>query len=157
ARFAADHPDRTIGVVLMGTLVRPMDQASVRELKTAVAALSDPVDRGFAREFQQSTIAQPVAPALIDTFVDESLKVPARAWRAALQGAIEANVAAMLPKIAAPALILWGTRDSVTGRGDQDILVAGIRSARLQVYEDVGHALHWEQPARVAADIAAFA
>jgi non-heme chloroperoxidase len=31
-----------------------------------------------------------------------------------------------------------------------------ITGARLVVYENAGHALHWEEPERFAADLAAF-
>ena len=107
-------------------------------------------------EFQLSTIAKPVAPALVDMFVDESLKVPARVWRAALDGLLREDLPANWRRISAPTLLIWGTRDTVTLRRDQDALVKGIQGAELKVYEGTGHALHWEEPARVAADIAAF-
>jgi pimeloyl-ACP methyl ester carboxylesterase len=40
---------------------------------------------------------------------------------------------------------------------DEDALLAAIPGSRLTVYETAGHALHWEEPARFAADLAAFA
>ena len=86
----------------------------------------------------------------------ESLKVPARVWRAAFEGLFEDDFAAELGAIAAPTLALWGDRDGFARRADQDALVAGIPGARLVVYEGTGHALHWEEPERVAADLTAF-
>ena len=44
----------------------------------------------------------------------------------------------------------------MTLRADQAMLDAGIANSRLAIYEGAGHAVHWEEPARVAADIAAF-
>jgi rifampin ADP-ribosylating transferase len=38
----------------------------------------------------------------------------------------------------------------------QDELLARIRHARLTVYQDTGHALHWEEPERFASDVATF-
>jgi len=38
-------------------------------------------------------------------------------------------------------------------RAEQDRLLATLPFARLEVYEDTGHAVHWEQPARVVADL----
>jgi pimeloyl-ACP methyl ester carboxylesterase len=52
---------------------------------------------------------------------------------------------------------LWGERDALTPRQDQEVLLRRIPGARLRVYEGTGHALHWEQPARFAAELAAFA
>ena len=57
--------------------------------ESAVSQLVDPIDPGFVREFQESTLAQPVPQAFLDTIVQESLKVPARVWRAAFEGFLE--------------------------------------------------------------------
>ncbi|HEX5897578.1 MAG TPA: hypothetical protein VFY47_14715 [Thermoleophilaceae bacterium] len=38
----------------------------------------------------------------------------------------------------------------------QDELLDTLPDARLRVYEGVGHAVHWEQPERFAADVAEF-
>ena len=155
-RFAADYPERTSGLVLIGAIARPDDNTGLQAFQRDVAKLTDPIDRRFAREFQDSTIVQPVAPDLVEMFVDESLKVPARVWRSALDGLLRSDVPATAAQVRAPTLLIWGTRDSVTGRGDQNALLAAIRRAELKVYEGAGHAVHWEEPARVAAEIAAF-
>ena len=60
-------------------------------------------------------------------------------------------------KIRAATLILWGDRDALCPRRDQDALLTTIAGSRLVVYEGAGDALHWEQPERFAADVAAFA
>ncbi len=52
--------------------------------------------------------------------------------------------------------IVWGDRDAFVPREDQARLAAAIPDSRLVVYEGAGHAVHWEQPERVAADIVAF-
>ena len=36
------------------------------------------------------------------------------------------------------------------------MLLSAIKGARLTVYAGAGHALHWEEPARVAADLQRF-
>ena len=41
-------------------------------------------------------------------------------------------------------------------RTGQDTLVAAIPGASQLIYPDAGHALHWEEPQRFAADLAAF-
>jgi len=40
-------------------------------------------------------------------------------------------------------------------RSDQERLAPSIPRSRLVVYEGVGHIAHWEQPERVAVDLAA--
>ena len=59
--------------------------AEVRKFLDEVATLSDPIEPGFVRDFQKSTLAQPVPPEFFETVVGEALKVPAHVWKAALQ------------------------------------------------------------------------
>jgi pimeloyl-ACP methyl ester carboxylesterase len=51
---------------------------------------------------------------------------------------------------------MWGERDALFSRSDQDRLLAALPAARLSLYEETGHCPNWEQPERVAADLAAF-
>ena len=157
-RFAIDHPGRVLGLVLIGGYVSMRANPAVHELWTsAVSQLEDPVDPAFVRDFQASTLARPLPPPRMDAVVAESLKVPARVWRTACAGMFEDDPAGELHRIDADTLVLWGDQDTICTRRDQDALMAGIAKARLIVYRDAGHGLHWEEPARVAADIAAFA
>jgi non-heme chloroperoxidase len=155
-RVAIDHPERVAGLVLMGA--RPtFDRPNLHELYGAVAELTDPVDPVFIREFQESTIARSVAPGLIDMAVSESQKLTADAWRELMDGVLRVDFSAELPSIAAPTLVIAGEYDDVAPLGDAGELAALIPGARLAIYDDAGHAMHWEDPARVAADMAAFA
>jgi non-heme chloroperoxidase len=156
-RFALDHPRRTLGVVLIGCFRSFGDNPGVLELREAAAALTDPVDPGFVREFQESCVAQPLPPGFLDAIVAGSLELPARVWKDYLDGAIEADVPTESGTIAAPTLIQWGDRDAICPRSDQDALLAAIPRATLEVYPGTGHCPHWEQPERAAAEIAAFA
>jgi non-heme chloroperoxidase len=156
-RFVIDHPDRALGLVLVGSFASFRRNPGLVEFwQSAVAPLEDPIDRDFVREFQASTLVQPVPPPFFDMVVNESLKVPARVWRDAFAGFFEDDFADELGKVAVPTLIIWGDRDNFCPRGDQDTLLAGITGSRLLVYEGAGHSLHWEEPERFAADVAAF-
>jgi pimeloyl-ACP methyl ester carboxylesterase len=44
----------------------------------------------------------------------------------------------------------------LTCRKDQQQFVEGVKKAKLIVYEDIGHALHWQEPKRFADDLVAF-
>ena len=52
--------------------------------------------------------------------------------------------------------MIWGDQDVFCSRANQDALVEGIPDVRLVVYEGTGHAVHWEEPERFAADVTAF-
>jgi non-heme chloroperoxidase len=156
-RFAIDHPERTLGLAVIGSLPTWKDHPDFVGLwDSVVSTLEDPVDPAFVREFQVSTLALPVPPEFLDTVVAESLKLPARVWRAVLREALlDADFSGELGTIQAPTLIFWGDRDSMT-QGGQGALSAAIPGSRRLVYAGAGHGLHWELPERFAADLAAF-
>lgn len=157
-RFAIDYPERTRGLVLIGSFATYRNNPGLVEFwESTVSRLTDPVDPGFVREFQESTLAQPVPAAFLDAIVRESLKVPARVWRAAFEGFFEDDFVKELGTITAPTLLLWGDRDGLSRRADQDGLLAAITESRLAVYDGAGHALHWEEPERFAGDLVSFA
>ena len=156
-RFALDYPERVRGLMLMATFFSYRANPVVVEFAEAVTTLTDPIDPGFVREFQESTLARPVPPAFLETVVRESLKMPARIWREAFAGFLDDDFPAEVGGITAPTLIAWGDQDAFCPRGDQDSLLAEIAGSRLVVYAGAGHALHWEEPERMAADLTAFA
>jgi non-heme chloroperoxidase len=156
-KFAMDYPDRTMGLVLIGSFTKVKGNTQVKELWESVTSkLTDPIDVGFVRDFQRSTLNQPVPPEFLDTVVQESLKVPARVWQAALKGLMETDISAGLGKIKAPTLILWGDKETFFLRDEQDALTKGIRNSQLVVYPGLGHSPNWEDPRRVANDLTNF-
>jgi non-heme chloroperoxidase len=156
-RVAIDHPERLLGVVLAGSLGGTVaDDPEFVAFAEEMATVQDPIPAELAREFQESTVATPLSPEALDTFVAESLKLPARVWRAAFGGFVELDQAEELAGVNTPALLVWGDRDAFTPRGTQDALLETLAESRLVVYEGVGHAVHWEQPERFAADVVEF-
>jgi non-heme chloroperoxidase len=156
-RFAIDYPERVLSLVLIGGFATMRGNGAVEKFWTSeVARLNDPIDPALARAFQESTLAQPIPPEFLDTAVAESLKVPARVWRAAFEGFLEDDLMPELRRIAAPTLIIWGDQDGFCSRATQDALIGTIPCATLAVYAGVGHATHWEDPRRVAADLVTF-
>jgi pimeloyl-ACP methyl ester carboxylesterase len=155
-RFAIDHPDRAAGLVLLGSSPAPAINGVLRELWDTVATLVDPVDPSFVRDFQIGTVARPTADGFMEAAIQESLKVPALVWRQLFAGLLEADHTAELGRIIASTLVAWGTRDAIFLPDEQDTLVRGIRRSRLIAYAGGGHAFHWEEPFRFAADLAAF-
>ena len=154
-RLALDAPERVAGLVLMGA--KPTyDDSALDGFYRAFEALEDPIDPAFVREFQESTLAQPVAPNLLDTVVAESLKMPARVWHALVGPTLRADHSAELGGISVPTLVAWGDRDDIATRADQHALLDAIPDARLAVYPGGGHAFHWEDPATFARDLVAF-
>jgi non-heme chloroperoxidase len=125
-RFAIDHPGRTRGLALVGSLPTWKDHPDFVGLwDSVVSTLTDPVDPAFVREFQVSTLAQPVPHEFVDTVVSESLELPARVWGAVLREALlDADFSEDLATIQAPTLIFWGDQDAMTREGQDALLAA---------------------------------
>ena len=156
-RCAIDHPSRVAGLLLAGTMPWFGRPPELRQFhREHIVPLADPVPRAFALEFQQSTLAQPIAAALLDRFVAESLKVPARVWRAAFAGFIGDDFSPRLREIEVPTLIVWGRHDTICAAADQQAMLGLIQTARLIEYADAGHAMHWEEPQRFALELSGF-
>ncbi len=156
-RVALSYPRRVSRLVLVGAQT-PANEA-IMGLREEVRALEDPVPPEFVREFQQSTIYQPVPQEFLDTVVSESLKLPARVWRDYMEQAalsIDHDYVLPLREIDVPTLILWGEQDPLFPREEQERLAAAIPGATLKVYPETGHAVHWDRPEWVVRDLEEF-
>jgi non-heme chloroperoxidase len=80
-RFALNHPQRTLGVLLVGAFRAFHDNPDVLELGKAISELSDPVDHEFVRRFQESTVAPPIPARFIETFCASQARTNAGAAR----------------------------------------------------------------------------
>ncbi|MGW7074703.1 alpha/beta fold hydrolase [Streptomyces sp. NPDC054866] len=153
---AGRYPDRVAGLVLLGVPVTLADKPAAAELWETVRQLEDPVDRGFVERFALGMTAEPVARGFLETVVEENLKAPARVWRETLRGLLETDLRATLSGILVPTLAVWGDRDPILTREEQQTILDTVIGSRLIVYEGVGHVAYWERPERLARDIAAF-
>ena len=152
-RFAVDNPGRTLGMALLGS---PRSLRGPRpRFADVLATLEDPIDAAFARELSKGMVAREVPEAVMTTLCEENLKVPARVWRDAFEGLLAAEPPLDTGRISTPTVIVWGARDSLLPRAEQEAMAAEIQGARLVIYADVGHLPVIEAPERVAVDITA--
>ena len=156
ARYAIDVPSRVDSLVLAGAKRTFATDQALAPVYVAVDAMSDPVDPAFVHDFQASTVVRPVADGLIDTAVHESLKLPARVWRASMYGTLHTDFSDDFDRIEAPTLLIAGEYDEMGTPAAQQELLGAIRNARLTTYAGAGHAIHWESPERFASDLAVF-
>jgi non-heme chloroperoxidase len=154
-QVAIGRPERVSGLVLIGTAVSAANDVT-RGVQTAVRDIQDPVPVAFARDFQSSTACVPLPDSFFDGIIAESMKLPARLWRAVLDAIISYDDTSKMATIEMPTLLLWGDRDALFPREDQDRLLATIPGAELKVYAETGHCPNWERPEQVAADLQTF-
>ncbi|MDE1175613.1 MAG: alpha/beta hydrolase [Edaphobacter sp.] len=130
--------------------------SSEHEISGPFASLKDPIPYTFARDFQASTIYHPVPAWFFEMMVGESQRVPAATWHGLAQTIAGGSSIDDLKKIKVPTLLLWGEKDSIFHREDQQALLDTIPHATLKSYPETGHALHWERPEEFTRDLLAF-
>jgi pimeloyl-ACP methyl ester carboxylesterase len=154
-RAAERHPGRFARLVLIGSADR-MGRELIETVRAAIADLSDPVPPDWVREFQAGTVHRPVPPEFFDQVVRESQKLPAHVYRDVWEALAVVDDRTELRRISAPTLLVWGDRDALFDRGQQDRLLAALPDARVLVYPDTGHCPNWERPAEVAVEVNRF-
>ncbi|HEY8549125.1 MAG TPA: alpha/beta hydrolase [Vicinamibacterales bacterium] len=157
AQAVAQRDGGRVGrLVLIGSGPAGLRDEMRTEVEAAFATLSDPVDPEFIREFQRSTVYRPLPPAFFELLCSELARVPAAVLKEMSRSMDGTANVARLRNIRVPTLVIWGDRDALFSRAEQEALTATIPDARLLVYRDTGHAPHWEEPERVAQDLVAF-
>ncbi len=155
-QVAIAAPARVQRLVLVGSGRSVRNMAGIGEFADVVGELADPVPARFLREFQESTIHAPVPPAFLDSVIDESRKLPARVWKELMVGMLAADPPTALADAGIPTLIVWGDHDQFFLRGEQEALLAMLPASRLVVFDETGHAVHWEKPEAFVQTLEAF-
>ena len=152
-RAAVLAPARVTRLVLVGAGIRASTPLT-EDLKKTVDGLADPIDPGFVREFQYSTVALPVPEPFMQTVLAESHRLDAATWKGVIAGMV--GYVPAEGAIRVPTLILGGDKDAVFSVAEQRDLADAIRGAHVVIVPGVGHTLHWEDPPRFVAELRTF-
>jgi rifampin ADP-ribosylating transferase len=153
-QVAVRAPDRVSGLVLVGS---PRSLRGRPSFADEVDRLTDPVDRAWVKaSVEWFPRFHDVPDWYVEDRVDDGVRMPASVWRKSLNGLCTAVPPTETGTITAPTLIIWGERDGLLSRDDEEALVAAIPGSQLIVYDDTGHLVLWEQPERVANDLTDF-
>lgn len=153
-QVAVTCPDRVAGLVLVGA---PHDLRATPPFADELALISDPVDPGWARRFTAGFTDLDQLPAwYADLMVEDSLRLPAEIWRATFEGLASSTPPTDGRIITAPTLVVSGGRDELLGARQTAALIDAIPGAEWIEYPAAGHLVLEEQPAQLAADVAAF-
>jgi pimeloyl-ACP methyl ester carboxylesterase len=153
-QVAVRSPDRVNGLVLVGS---PRSLRGRPSFADEVGRLADPVDRAWVKaSLEWFPRFHDIPDWYVEDRVDDGVRMPASVWRKSLNGLCTAVPPTETGTITAPTLIIWGERDGLLSRDDEEALAAAIAGSQLTVYDDTGHLVLWEQPERVANDLTDF-
>jgi 3-oxoadipate enol-lactonase len=154
--LAVAHPERVDRLVLActtpgGERAYPMPERTVRAFKSFPTM---ELEAGL-RMFVENALSDRTArerPELVEEIHAYRLahRPPLHGWQAQGAAALAFDGSARLAAISAPTLVLHGTADNVVDVRNAGLLAAGIRGARLELFEDLGHLFFWEEPDRFA-------
>jgi pimeloyl-ACP methyl ester carboxylesterase len=164
--YAATNPEQVVGLILVDSAGAPREAGAKMPIGFKIAGL--PVVRDIARyitprSMVEKSIRQTVAvqsvvtPAMIDRYWD-LLRYPGNRDATIERFSTPHPPAdpAVLEKINAPTLILWGASDKLIPVASAAWFSQHLPHARVIVYDGVGHAPMEEAPDRTAADVATF-
>ncbi|HET7735342.1 MAG TPA: alpha/beta hydrolase [Nocardioidaceae bacterium] len=155
-QVAVDHPERVLGLVLVGApsdLQQPLPVSFVDLL----SSFHDPVTRDDVDAIHGALpLHTPVPDAFIEAQMAAALTIPKGVWRAWIEGLFAAVPPIQSGPITVPTLILWGADEDVLTADQAHALAMAIDDSRLVTFEGTGHLVLWEQPERVAAAVTAF-
>lgn len=155
-QFALSYPSLTLGLVIIDSDPAFANNPGMNEFLNEVMSLEGSIPRDYMDGFQKATLANPIDSGYYELIVNEGLKCPVFVFQAALKGLIEVNFTQSLKNLEMPVAVFWGDKDAFCLKAGQDNLLSNIKNVTSYVYENTGHALHWEEPARFANDLSAF-
>jgi pimeloyl-ACP methyl ester carboxylesterase len=163
--FAEYWPERTAHVVLISsTGGSPPDRpkkppqfdfaAEIRKLKEPIEA-----DSPFMIAWWESPT--PVDPDFIRRQRKDAAGIPLRVWLAVLDQALPTNniygdLQSSLPRLKAPTLLIWGSKDPIMEEDVRQSLRDALPKAKVKIFDGLGHNPFWEDPRGVAEVINAF-
>jgi pimeloyl-ACP methyl ester carboxylesterase len=159
--FAETWPKRTRRVVLISSSGCPRPGSPPPKLTYDYAgrirALHEPIDPDSPFMVEWWSSPTPVDAEFLRRERRDAAAIPLRVWLAVLdQGLEECDLHRTLPRLKAPALLIWGGKDPIMGEDVRQTLREALPQAQVKVFASLGHNPFWEEPRASAAVINAF-
>lgn len=87
----------------------------------------------------------------------DAAALPLSSWRTVLEQALtHPRLGVFLPRLKAPALLIWGSEDPIMSPEDRASLELALPHAAVHVFAGLGHDVIWERPHKVAGVVLRF-
>lgn len=162
--FAEYWPERTHRVVLISsTGGRPPGSTAPSQFDYAaeIRKLKDPIDPDSPFMIAWWDSPTPVNPDFIRRQRQDAAAIPLKVWLAVLDEALPtatayADLQSTLPRLKAPTLLIWGSKDPIMEEPMRRTLRDALPGAEVKVFAGLGHNPFWEDPSAVARVINTF-
>ena len=148
-------PERTRKVVLISSTAGPRPGAPSHKAEFDYAAqireLKEPIDPDSPFMMAWWSSPTPVDADFMRRQRVDSAAIPLHVWLAVLDQGLEPMLVAgelqkSLPRLTAPALLIWGSKDPIMDEAARATLLEGLPQAQVRVFDGLGHNPFWEDP-----------
>ncbi|MFI4889810.1 MAG: alpha/beta fold hydrolase [Steroidobacterales bacterium] len=153
--FAELWPERTGRVVLISSTGGRRPGAPTAkpafDFAAEIRQLKEPIDPGSPFMIAWWSSPTPVDADFIRRERQDAAAIPLKVWLSVLdQGLSGDDLQAMLPRLTAPALLIWGSEDAIFGEDARQSLREALPAATVKIFPGLGHNPIWERPRDVA-------
>lgn len=163
--FAEYWPERTSRVVLIASTGGTPPDAPKKppgfDFAAEIRKLREPIEADSPFMIAWWDSPTPVDPDFIRRQRRDAAGIPLRVWLAVLdQGLLDKNayadLQATLPRLRAPTLLIWGSKDPIMEEPVRKSLRDALPNAQVRIFEGLGHNPFWEDPQGVADAVNSF-
>jgi pimeloyl-ACP methyl ester carboxylesterase len=162
--FAEYWPERTDRVVLISSTGGPPPGLTAPpqfDFAAEIRKLKDPIDPDSPFMIAWWDSPTPVNPDFIRRQRQDAAAIPLNVWLAVLDEALPsatvyADLQSTLPRLKAPTLLIWGSKDPIMEEPLRKTLRDALPGAQVKVFDGLGHNPFWEDPPAVAGVINTF-
>ena len=152
--FAEYWPEKTERVVLIastgGWPPSVPRKAPQFDFASEIRKLKEPIEPDSPFMIAWWDSPTPVDPDFIRRQRKDSAGIPLRVWLAVLDqglpGDAYADLQGTLPRLKAPTLLIWGSKDPIMEEPVRESLQKGLPSAKVKIFDGLGHNPFWEDP-----------
>lgn len=153
--LAEEWGERVSKVVLISSTAGPRPGSPPKppafDYAAEIRKLKEPIDPDSPFMIAWWDSPKPVNPDFIRRQRRDAANIPLAVWLAVLeQGAGFTDLQRNLPKLTAPALLIWGSDDPIMEEEGRQTLREALPAATVKVFGGLGHNPFWEDPPAVA-------
>jgi 3-oxoadipate enol-lactonase len=155
--YALERPERVAALVLADTFAELAPDVAATKVDQLAGAAETRGMAALAAGYAAETLTGSPPAERVRAVRDPIAAMTAEAYVASARACFGARLGARLGEVAAPTLVLWGTRDARTPRPLAERLARDIPGATLEEIPGAGHLANLENPEAFTAAVARFA